>query len=175
MPNWVYNGVSITADTKEELEAVKQALAKPSETWYTDIGDDKPTRRVVKTPFNFFNVIHPPEDILDKDGDYWNSDLSSGWYVWNIDNWGTKWNAAETMTDQFDELTITYRFSTAWDLPRGIILALPKVFPNISFQWYAEEENGWGEAWEYNKGEPEPRMVRTWEESEEEEEEEVEA
>lgn len=63
------------------------------------------------------------------------------WYDWNVDNWGTKWNAY----DQPDErnATDTMYFQTAWSAPRPIISKLAEMFPDVEINlWYADEDSG---------------------------------
>ena len=58
------------------------------------------------------------------------------WYDWCIDNWGTKWNAAEaTIGDDYLE------FETAWDAPHPIITELSRRFPKLMFCHEWADEN----------------------------------
>ena len=75
----------------------------------------------------------------------------SGWYDWNVREWGTKWDAndAELDTD-LSELdgnlnnSISYRFSTAWSIPEPVFTAMVQQHPTLSFEFSSEEEQGWG-------------------------------
>lgn len=75
----------------------------------------------------------------------------SGWYDWNIRNWGVKWDAgdAELETD-LSELdgtinnTLTYRFQTAWGIPMEALTAMVRQHPELDFDVCSEEEQGWG-------------------------------
>ena len=55
------------------------------------------------------------------------------WYGWSCDNWGTKWNSAETSIedrcDDYDKPELCYHFSTAWSPPVPVIKELSKQFP----------------------------------------------
>lgn len=58
----------------------------------------------------------------------------SDWYSWCVANWGTKWNAQDTVfkkdpTDQ--EATIC--FDTAWSPPIPVVETLSRKFPRLSF------------------------------------------
>ena len=58
------------------------------------------------------------------------------WYDWQIENWGTKWNACSNEDVVIEKLsdrltTATYRFLTAWDAPRPVIAAIIKQNPDI--------------------------------------------
>lgn len=58
------------------------------------------------------------------------------WYQWNIVNWGTKWNAYNTLV--FDEHV---SFETAWSHPFPVIRALSQLFPEVKITVkYADED-----------------------------------
>mgnify|MGYP003110244219 CR=1 FL=1 len=73
--------------------------------------------------------------------------LCNNWYAWKNQNWGTKWGCYDT---DFDGNT--YTFTTAWS-PVGdsIIAALLEVIP--SFEYFWEEEQGFGAEMIYEDGE----------------------
>ena len=48
------------------------------------------------------------------------------WYLWSVENWGTKWNACNYRDDP-DELTVV--FETAWSTPEHIIRKLTDEMP----------------------------------------------
>lgn len=63
------------------------------------------------------------------------------WYSWcsSDKNWGTKWNACETMVEGN-----SVRFNTAWSDIRGLIRKLSEQFPKNSFVYeYCEEQPGY--------------------------------
>lgn len=63
------------------------------------------------------------------------------WYTWNIENWGTKWNAY----NQNDKRTTNdaIYFQTAWSAPISLIDVLSKMFPNVHMcLTYADEDTG---------------------------------
>jgi hypothetical protein len=61
----------------------------------------------------------------------------SDWYGWNIEHWGTKWNALDgkienlTAFKDFSELEFT--LATAWSVPEPVWEKLAQVFPNVVF------------------------------------------
>ena len=82
----------------------------------------------------------------------------SGWYDWNIRNWGCKWDANDEELDtDLDTLqphdSLTYRFSTAWSPAEGAFRAMTEQHPELSFEFYCEEEQGWGVVYDGNEGE----------------------
>lgn len=66
-----------------------------------------------------------------------------GWYDWSHTFWGTKWNAYDT--EALGDGTI--QFSTAWNFPRPVIVALSKQFPEVEFVYTYADENA-----SYNTG-----------------------
>jgi hypothetical protein len=68
---------------------------------------------------------------------------ATDWYNWQIENWGTKWNASESIN--FGD---GIEFNTAWSTPFNLIIALSKKYPEVSINVrYADEDFG------YNVGE----------------------
>lgn len=62
------------------------------------------------------------------------------WYEWNIQNWGTKWNAYDT--DVISDTEV--RFDTAWSHPLPVIEELVKRFPEDNLEIkYADEDTGY--------------------------------
>lgn len=53
------------------------------------------------------------------------------WYDWNIEHWGTKWNAADPELDQIDGDNVVFHFSTAWSPPMPVVEKLAKLFPEL--------------------------------------------
>lgn len=60
------------------------------------------------------------------------------WYDWSCANWGTKWNACDTVVD-FDVI----EFETAWSTPLPVFVELSKRLKDISITVdYADEDIG---------------------------------
>lgn len=153
MPNWVFNTIGVTAETKAELDALLEK-AKGA--------DSKITEEEHK--FHFGAFVHPSDEDLpyylgekhdEKPEGYedWSqadklahSLKFSGrdWYDWNVTNWGTKWDANDVQIEQSDDLSATIRFQTAWSPPEPIFRALAEQFSNLQFDIWFEEEQGWG-------------------------------
>jgi hypothetical protein len=74
---------------------------------------------------------------------------ASDWYDWSINNWGTKWGCYDF---EWDADTLSLLYTTAWSpVSDQVILSLLSVFPNFEYSW--EEEQGFGKAYEFAKGE----------------------
>jgi len=80
------------------------------------------------------------------------------WYVWNQENWGTKWDAydivvggAQTILDRLaragsETVTETVQFDTAWSPPFPVFNALIALYPDCRFvfRWMDEDMRGGG-------------------------------
>lgn len=83
------------------------------------------------------------------------------WYGWDIENWGTKWDAYN-VSFEVSEKRISLCFQTAWATPYPIFEALTKMFPNLSiYVDFADEDLGHncgeygfegGEAFKFDEG-----------------------
>lgn len=61
------------------------------------------------------------------------------WYEWRCQNWGTKWNACQTLLLDQDTLL----FDTAWSNPAPIIQKLGEMYPAVEIEhWWADEDVG---------------------------------
>ena len=95
MPNWCSNTIEIEG-TKEQINAFVSFL-------------DEQTG---KEWFSFFKPT-PPEL------------KEEGWYEWNIENWGTKWNCdaqdwVKVENPNADESSVTFWFDSAWSPPTAL-------------------------------------------------------
>jgi len=92
MPNWCSNSITIsaveTADVKKFVEFLEERDGKE---W-----------------FDFFRPT--PKELTEND--------SQGWYAWNVDNWGTKWNPdAQDWSVDEDFVSVSFWFDSAWSPP----------------------------------------------------------
>lgn len=58
------------------------------------------------------------------------------WYNWRIENWGTKWDAIDSVGEPKKGFL---DFDTAWSPAEGIMKKLCEKFPNEYIDWYYEE------------------------------------
>lgn len=98
----------------ETLTSVRAALAENDET-----------------PITFQKLIPRP------------AEKEKSWYEWNIAHWDTKWDACQPSCEQTPG-NLRFTFDTAWSPPLVVIDALIEKFPNLSFTFEYEEEQGWG-------------------------------
>ena len=158
MPNHVFNSVTIKG-TAEQLKDVETFLARKS---FMNESDDVPE-------FNFANLVSIPRDKVDEYNDVHGfvegvsvGNTEYNWYNWNVNNWGTKWNAYEVSGELVDDTHFQYEFSTAWSIPEPVINAFADYARQggITFEWYAEEEQGWGAQFAFDGEELE--LVKEW-------------
>jgi hypothetical protein len=182
MPNWVYNRLSVEGNQHEVQEFVDKARKQNETRWLseqwirnedgtnTSVEDKDRKIEVELSPecdLSFWNFVAPPEEIW---SEYFgttgfvegvgftgeksdnNIDGSNGWYGWNLENWGTKWNAREVNLEQDDNEAI-YTFSTAWSIPEPVFRAMAEQHPTLSFTLGSEEEQGWGAEFSAKDGE----------------------
>lgn len=61
------------------------------------------------------------------------------WYSWQVDNWGTKWNANDSYI-----ISNYISYQTAWSFSEPILKKLSELFPNVEFIFkYADEDLGY--------------------------------
>jgi hypothetical protein len=154
MPNWVTNNVSVTAESKTELDAFLEKAK----------GEQSKIRNEGNEDFHFGAFVHPPDEnlpyykgeIKEEKPKGWD-ELSAeekmsftlafsgrDWYDWNVTNWGTKWDAHSPYVHRTGEITATISFETAWSIPEPIFTAIAEQHPELTFEFWSEEEQGWG-------------------------------
>lgn len=153
MPNWVYNYLDV-AGKPEDVAKFAEKAGQPykiTEEWEYDEG-----------AFFFWN-FKKPTDLKAYVAEGENGKLSlenrllfagDNWYDWNVRNWGTKWEAgyAEVTNSIPEEGVISYRFETAWAIPEELYTEMVSQHPELEFDIYCEEEQGWGAEYEGKNG-----------------------
>ena len=149
MPNWVSNTITVTGSF-EELQRFKDHIdVQPT---YAQDGD--------YDGFSFHSFITLP-DGTDKEVYLGTHGVVGGeevgkedinWYNWNMAHWNTKWDACdvEVGVARYPDpegthiSSIHISFNTAWSPPEPVFDAISKTFPELTFQVWFEEEQGWG-------------------------------
>jgi len=115
MPNWTTNYTSIKGEEKVINEIAEKFVESGFEGWFP-------------TPEELLDRNSPndkdPEEMRKKYG-------APDWYDWNIQNWGTKWNAVDRcIISQYDnEIALSYL--TAWSPPIEFWEKLTELYPDI--------------------------------------------
>jgi hypothetical protein len=97
MPNWCANNAEFNNDDVAEVAKLEAHLK------YLDEKDK--TDNIQAGLFGYF-LPRPPE-----------FDEGEAWYGWNIENWGTKWEASIYSWEKVNENCIRINFDTAWSPP----------------------------------------------------------
>lgn len=152
MPNWVANRISVTGTDAELDRFVEQVK-----------GADSKLNKDEDQQFHFGAFVHPSDEDLpyylgEKEEqkpegyeDWSHADklahslkfAGRNWYDWNVTNWGTKWDACNAEVERTAE-GVAVAFDTAWSPPDPIFVAMAKQFPELEFDIWYEEEQGWG-------------------------------
>lgn len=105
--------------------------------------------RIIPTPDGYENEgcshNHPFENLFGSafDLDPKIDEHPLCWYPWNIEHWGTKWNAYDSQITEFDTDTWEVRFDTAWSHPGPVVMELSKRFPKeLIYVKFADEDLG---------------------------------
>jgi hypothetical protein len=141
MPNHVYNKMTVTGSA-EALAAFKTKTQRLDE-------DNHPRE------FSYWNFITPPQEALDS-GEYYathgfvdgkdSGNTKNNWYNFNVREWGTKWDAYDIQPDEYSITATSWTISwnSAWSPPMPVFNAISEQHPELEFDFYWEEEQGWG-------------------------------
>lgn len=172
MPNWVTNNVRIIADEsllakiREEVKGTPYSNGEDREFDFNTIapiptelvGTTSPCRIISQEDYDKQEERIAKGDLTENEKNF---GVSRGitqemhddfverfgfadWYGWQINNWGTKWNASNVYWSDDDFVS----FNTAWSTPFDLLVALSKKYPQATFEIeYADEDFG------YNVGE----------------------
>lgn len=147
MPNWVQTEIELSgseADVKSVIDLIRNEqgdvdfsrivpypkywecpekyFVKPTDIEVTQFGESEKPRLYAR---KFSIQVMEDYPYLD-------------WYNWQVDNWGTKWNANESLF--FGNLVW---FQTAWSFAEPILKKLSELFPKVEFFFkYADEDLG---------------------------------
>ena len=63
------------------------------------------------------------------------------WYDERIQKWSTKWEPYDiTINENYDNNILEYEFYTAWSPPHEWLLTVSKIYPELEFTIYSEDE-----------------------------------
>jgi hypothetical protein len=133
MPNHVFNKVAVTGKP-EAIKAFKEKAQKG------------------EREFSYWNFVTPPQEALDS-GEYWathgfiagepSGKTPNNWYNFNNREWGTKWDTYDLHVESAPK-SFFATFSSAWSPPTQVFEAIVEQHPDLDFDFYWEEEQGWG-------------------------------
>lgn len=104
MPNWCMNTLEVKGSESDVQDFVKKAKSE-------------------NTALSFNNFVTMPEELNEGDG----------WYAWDLENWGTKWDTSDAWCDKYSDNYIEYYFDTAWSPPIEWLEKVSQMYPKIEF------------------------------------------
>ncbi len=119
---------------------------------YKETGNDKDLKERLMRPWVINAGIKTIDELILFCIEKGTADIESGekalnniklyghkdWYSWSVDNWGTKWNASDTLKNNN-----TLSFQTAWSIAEPILIKLSEMFPEINIHVeFADEDIG---------------------------------
>ena len=142
MPNWCYNRITIYGDSETEakLKEIEETFRKAqpfNEIFpvpdFKNIPNEEGVLPVLKQEFNkdgklMWETYNFPDGKND-----------DRWYMWCVNNWGTKWDAGDVDIEYNDSEILELEFDTAWSPPEGIMEKLREKYPELSFQCFYDE------------------------------------
>jgi hypothetical protein len=163
MPNWVTNNVTIKANNELLAKIRSEVLSEDSEFDFNTIapiptelkGTTSPTKIISQEEYDAqeeyiakgelteiqkkWGVSRGLTEKLAKK--YKKKYGSSDWYDWQINAWGTKWNACDIYWNEENDYV---SFNTAWSTPFALIKKLSEKYPFAEFVVeYADEDFGY--------------------------------
>jgi hypothetical protein len=149
MPNWVYNSMTVNGNLPD-LQHFQQTINKPSIRKVEGGYESEPNG---PTQFSYWGIKSP--DDLDA---YFGTDETSAshWYIWNVANWGCKWDACESsvmLIRQNNHSLLYLTWESPWSAPIEWVTHCAKEYPELEFSFHYEEEQGWGGNMDFYKGE----------------------
>ena len=143
MPNWCYNRIDVYGeeDTVEQIKEIHDIFENhsdpfnqifPMPDWKNTPNEDGELP-VLKQEFNkdgklMWETYNFPDGKND-----------DRWYMWCVNNWGTKWEPDIADIEYADSEQLQLTFNTAWSPPEGIVEKLREKYPELTFQCFYDE------------------------------------
>ena len=142
MPNWCHNRITIFGNEESEskLKEIEEIFEK-----------ENPFNEIYPIP-DFKNIPNEKGELPkleqhknDKGEVVWETyNFPDGknddrWYMWCVNNWGTKWDACDKSVEYEDSEILALTFNTAWSPPEGIVERLRDKYPELTFQCFYDE------------------------------------
>jgi hypothetical protein len=162
MANYVYHKLTITgekSDVEKFQEKAKFCVQGLNDEWQLTFDEDE--------VFSYWNFLTPPEEDwkyyfgkekyevpMPVGHETWNEmerlafDLTfpdKNRTDWNLRNWGTRSDAFYTELEEVADGHLTYAFQSAWSPATPVIEAMVAQHPELDFEVWWEEEQGFGE------------------------------
>ena len=142
MPNWCRNRVTVYSDAKEPIEKITKIFENKKNVFGQII--QEPDWKRLPNEKGEFPVLEQHKnpktgEIMWETYNFPDGKNDDRWYHWNIQNWGTKWDACNVSIEYHDESQIEIEFDTAWSPPEPICERLREMFEDIHVSWFYDE------------------------------------
>lgn len=146
MPNWCNNTLFVEGDLNALMDFKKRVLKVNEHNTINFTMED-----LMPTPPELLEQTSPAMwrgDENDEDGKKeFEKQLDelkekygyTDWYNWRVDNWGTKWDTAESEVDEMDGKSLIVHYNTAWGPNDGFVKFASEVYPSLKFRLSFEE------------------------------------
>lgn len=136
MPNWCFNYVEISGPN-ETLNKIQTLMKETVKKKIQDLSKDHGELRIAEDDyFSLLETFLPASEyFLSMEG------FNNGGYEWCVDNWGTKW-PEKILSSWLQNENWKIQFETAWAPPMSGYYAISKIFSDLMFLHYYEDE-GW--------------------------------
>ena len=130
MPNWCLNCLEVSVSSADNIHILNNFIEFNNSD---------------ESELDFNKLIPIPDELegtntnQEKNQDLINKYGYDNWYDWNINNWGTKWNACEVDSNKNNEMEIIYNFQTAWSPPVPWCTTLFDKYPELNIKLEYEE------------------------------------
>lgn len=96
-----------------------------------------------KTPEELGGYSQEERDAIDRAVNNIHTCGYAYWYDWNVEHWGTKWNAYGQSENGHPQGATRFTFETAWNHPDKLIKKMSEKNPAVEFSIkYADEDTG---------------------------------
>ena len=146
MPNYVYSTLSL-GGSNDDISKFREKFEVNGELKATNVIPYPRDLEILDKKGNGYTLTDDEEKeltLIGLEGKYdTNKDgFNQGGYDWNCKNWGTKWGFCDCSVEELSEDYIKYDFSTAWSPITTVIIEMSKQFPDITFEYFCDEESG---------------------------------
>ena len=143
MPNWCYNRITVYGQDEnsekklKEIEKIFESKEPFNEIY--PIPDFKTIPNEKGELPKLEQKLNPDGSIFYETYNFPDGKNDDRWYMWCVNNWGTKWDIGDVGIEYEDSEILALTFNTAWSPPEGIVGKLREKYPELSFQCFYDE------------------------------------
>ena len=143
MPNWCYNRITVYGQDEnsekklKEIEKIFESKEPFNEIY--PIPDFKTIPNEKGELPKLEQKLNPDGSIFYETYNFPDGKNDDRWYMWCVNNWGTKWDIGDVGIEYEDSEILALTFNTAWSPPEGIVEKLREKYPELSFQCFYDE------------------------------------